>query len=153
MKRVILVLLVTFLMAIPVYADNFLDGVDAYNNKDYKEAIRLFRLAIDQGLAQAQNNLGSMYDSGQGVPQDYKEAIKWYRLSAEQGYAEAQYNLGVMYGYKIPQDFALAHMWFNLCVPSGDKDCVKHRNIVEKKMSKQQIEEAQEMALKWKSKK
>jgi len=60
--------------------------------QDYKEAIRLYRLSAEQGLAEAQNNLGSMYSKGQGVPQDYQEAVKWFRLSAEQGYAQAQFN-------------------------------------------------------------
>ncbi len=57
---------------------------------------RLFKLT-QQGYASAQNNLGYMYDQGQGVPQDYEQAIDWYRKAAEQGYAEAQCNLGSMY--------------------------------------------------------
>jgi len=56
----------------------------------------------DVGLAAAinagaQNNLGSMYLTGQGVPQDDAEAVKWYRLAAEQGDAAGQVGLGVMY--------------------------------------------------------
>jgi len=44
-------------------------------------------------------------------------------------------------------------MWFNLCGASGDVNCIDKRNIVEKKMTKQQIEKAQEMARNWKMKK
>ena len=80
-----------------VFADDYQDAKDAYERKDYKTAYRFFRLSAEQGLAQAQYNLGQMYYDGQGVPQDYKEAVKWYRLSAEQGYIAAQYNLGTMY--------------------------------------------------------
>ena len=65
--------------------------------QDYAEAVKWYRLAADQGYADAQNNLGVMYDQGQGVPQNYAEAVKWYRLAADQGDAAAQYNLGVMY--------------------------------------------------------
>ena len=54
------------------------------------------------------------------------------------------------YGQRVPQDYALAHMWWNICGSSGDKDCVKNRNIIEKKMSKQQIEKAQQLARNWK---
>ena len=87
--------------------------------------------------------------------QDYKEAVRLYRLSAEQGFAGAQYNLGVMYGkgLGVPQDYALAHMWFNLSGSNGNKGGVENRNIVEKRMTKQQIEKAQEMARNWKPKK
>jgi len=96
-----------------------------------------------------------MYDKGQGVPQDYKEAVKWYRLAAEQGYAYAQYHLGLIYyqGNKVHKDYALAHMWWNICGSSGDEGCVKNRNLVENDMSPQQIEKAQEMARNWKPKK
>ncbi len=37
----------------------------------------------------AQNNLGYMYDKGQGVPQNYIQAYKWITLAAAQGYARA----------------------------------------------------------------
>ena len=70
-------------------------GLEAYKSKDYKEAIRWFRKASEQGDAGAQSNLGVMYDNGQGVQQDYVQAVKWYRKAAEQGYADAQSNLGV----------------------------------------------------------
>ena len=44
----------------------------------------------------AQNNLGHMYFSGEGVPQDEAEAVRWFRLAATQGYAPAQSNLAAM---------------------------------------------------------
>ena len=83
-------------------------------------------------------------------------ASKWYRLfsaeRAERGDAGAQYNLGVRYdkGQGVPKDYVSAHMWFNLSGSNGYKDAVKNRNIVEEKMSKQQIEKAQELARNWK---
>ena len=39
----------------------------------------------EAGSAQAQYNLGLMYDNGEGVPEDDGEAVKWYRKAAEQG--------------------------------------------------------------------
>jgi TPR repeat protein len=36
--------------------------------QDYATAAKFYRLAAEQGNARAQNNLGSLYDSGQGVP-------------------------------------------------------------------------------------
>ena len=41
------------------------------------------RHAAEQGNADAQNNLGFMYDKGRGVQQDYAEAVRWYRLAAD----------------------------------------------------------------------
>ncbi|WP_231577635.1 tetratricopeptide repeat protein, partial [Treponema phagedenis] len=53
--------------------------------------------AAEQGFAWAQNNLGSMYDNGEGTAVDKNQAFYWYTKAAEQGVAEAQYNLGRMY--------------------------------------------------------
>ena len=67
----------------------------------------------------------------------------------------AQLNLGLMYaqGQGVPQDYVSAHMWFNLSGSNGHKKAVESRNILERKMTKQQIEKAQEMARNWKPKK
>ena len=134
--------------------DDFQDATDAYNRQDYETAYKLILPLAEQGDADAQFNLGYMYYAGQGVPQDYKEAVRLYRLSAEQGLAQAQYNLGLMYvnGLGVPQDYVLAHMWWNLSGSNGHKGAVENRNIVEKKMTKQQIEKAQELARNWKPK-
>ena len=101
--------------------DDFQDGFDAYKRKDYKTAYKLWLPLAEQGDADAQSNLGWMYENGQGVPQDYKEAVKWYRLSAEQGDAFTQNNLGMMYdnGQGVPQDYKEAVRWFHLSAEQG----------------------------------
>jgi uncharacterized protein len=68
--------------------------------------LKWYRKAADQGNANAQFNLGKMYDDGDGVPQDHAEALKWYLKAADQGNASAQFNLGKMYdnGQGVPQD-------------------------------------------------
>ena len=85
---------------------------DGTGVKDHTEAVRLYRLAADQGYAKAQCNLGVMYTDGTGtrVPQDRTEAARWFRLAADQGDAYGQYNLGVMYkrGTGVPQDYVEA---------------------------------------------
>ena len=51
------------------------------------------RQAADQGDAEAQYNLGVIYNNGEGVPKDDAEAVRWFQLAAEQGYAKAQFEL------------------------------------------------------------
>jgi len=41
---------------------------------DQKEAIRLYKLAIEQGH---QNNLAMCYENGEGVERDFKEALRF----------------------------------------------------------------------------
>ncbi len=60
-------------------------------------------------------------------------------------------------GRGVPQDYAQAHMWFNLAasrVPPGEgRDiAVKNRDIVAKTMTPAQISEAQKLAREWKPK-
>ena len=42
-----------------------------------------------QGDADAQNNLGCMYEQGRGVTQDAQETVRWFKKAAEQGQADA----------------------------------------------------------------
>ena len=128
------------------FAGELEDGVDAAFRDDPKEAVRLFRLSAKQGNVKAQYNLGYMYEIGKGVPQDYREAAKWFRVAAKKGLAQAKFKLGWMYanGRGVPQDYVLAHMWISLSGLQGYQDAIDGRNMVEKKMTPQQIEKAQE---------
>ncbi len=65
-------------------------------SQDDKQAVKWFRLAAEQGNADAQNNLGWVYANGLGIPKDLEEAVKWYRLAAEQGHDLARGNLDDM---------------------------------------------------------
>ena len=80
------------------------------------------RKAADQGDADAQYSLASLYDTGLGVPQDYAAAASWLRKAADQGHATAQYNLGVMYenGRGVPQDYAAAVSWYRKAANRGN---------------------------------
>jgi TPR repeat protein len=105
-----------------VTARAFTDAVEAYRRGDYATALRLLRPLADQGNANAQFRLGSMYYHGRGLPQDYAEAAKWYRLAADQGNANAQNNLGWSFynGHGVPQDYAEAAKWYRLAADQGN---------------------------------
>ncbi len=55
-----------------------------------QSSIQDVRTAADQGDAEAQHNLGVMYDKGQGVKQDDHLALSWYRKAADQGVTDAR---------------------------------------------------------------
>jgi TPR repeat protein len=92
------------------------DAKSALQRSDYAAALQILRPLADQGNANAQFNLGVIYDRGQGVPQDYAQAVAWYRKAAEQGDPFAQFNLCVMYAnsHGVTQDYIEALMWFLL---------------------------------------
>jgi TPR repeat protein len=107
------------LKALPQFVTN-IDGVDekgATVHPYYREPSR-----SPQGNALAQNNLGLLYDLGDGVPQDYAVARQWYEQSAAQNHAAAQFNLGLLYanGHGVPQDYAMARQWYEKAMAAGD---------------------------------
>jgi TPR repeat protein len=55
--------------------------------------------------------------------------VKTCRKAAEMGNPAAQYELAMMYqdGREVPQDYVLAHLWFNLAAAQGHLDARKLR--------------------------
>jgi hypothetical protein len=60
----------------------FNEGWAAYERSDYATALEELLPPANEGNAWAQFYLGTMYGSGNGVPQDYSKAAKWLRLAA-----------------------------------------------------------------------
>ena len=65
-------------------SDDLQKALTQYKLGDYATALRLVRPLAEQGMRDAQNNLGVMYQDGKGVPKNDKTAVKWYKLAAEQ---------------------------------------------------------------------
>lgn len=70
--------------------------------------------AAQQNHAEAQNNIGVMYEKAEGIPQDYAQAMTWYLKAASNGNANAKKNIGNLYYYGkgVPQDYAKAKEWY-----------------------------------------
>ena len=86
----------------------------------------------ERGFADAQYQLGRMYDSGLGVAVNKKEAFKWYSLSAEQGSIEAQYNLGLAYrfGVGVEQNFTKSLKWYKESASKGHSGAQYNLNLL-----------------------
>jgi TPR repeat protein len=123
-------------------------------SQDYGKARQWYEKGAAQGFAAAQNNLGSLYDNGRGVPQDYVKARQWWEQAAAQGSSEAQNNLGVLYddGQGVPQDYVRSYMWYNLAAAhlTGDgdkqKNAAKNRDEVVGRMIPAQVAEGQRLS-------
>jgi TPR repeat protein len=123
--------------------------------KDEAEAVKWFRKAAEQNVADAQFSLGVCYANGRGVTKDDAEAVKWFRKAAEQNLADAQYNLGVCYdsGEGVAKDEVEAYKWWLLAAGQGNDDAKYNMTIVENKMSREQIAEGQRLARDFKPRK
>jgi len=157
MSRAFRTILATFILVLsfrtPATAGPSDDALDAFVNRDYATALRLFRLAAaTKETPTAQFMLRVMYATGQGIPQNYAEAVKWYRLATDKGSADAQYNLGGMYatGQGVQQDYVNAYMWLSMSAAQDEQSAIKSRDLVARHMTRAQIAEAQKLAREWK---
>ena len=98
------------------------DRLTATQHRTIVKVLGAWKGAAEQGHAEAQFNLGAMYDEGQGVPQSYKEAAVWYRMAADQGHADAQFDLGAMYaqGLGMTKSDKEAAVWFRKAADQGN---------------------------------
>ena len=82
--------------------------------QNHREGVRWLRRAAEQEHAEAQEFLGNMYLSGEGVPLDRTEAVKWYREAADGEHPAAQLTLGNRYatGRGVHQDYQEARKWY-----------------------------------------
>jgi len=128
----VLILIISLLMAGPAIAGPLEDATKAYEHGDYKTAYRLFGPLAEQGLPEAQYNLGVMYRNGHGVPEDYVAAAKWCKKAAEQGHAPAQSRLGFMYkrGHGVPQDYAESAKWLGKAAEQEYAPAMYHLGIM-----------------------
>lgn len=80
--------------------------------------------AADQGIKEAQNNIGNAYRDGIGVPQNEDFAYTYYKMAAEQGLSDAQYNLGNHYrrAQGVDRDLGEAVRWYRAAADQN------HRN-------------------------
>lgn len=124
----------------------------AANRGDYfgRQILEDKRLA-DKGDAEAQYHIGESWLAGHGVVQDVDEGLRFLRKAADQGYVRAIRMFGYMYqkGWKVPQDFVLAHKWYNIAASFGDEKSRLERDAVARLMTLDQVAEAQKLAREW----
>ena len=83
-KNLIYFIYLTFLSS-TVLAEPFVAGLNAMDREHYATAFRAWKGLADNGEAEAQNNLGYLYQYGYGAKQSYTRAIRYYNLAADQG--------------------------------------------------------------------
>jgi len=133
---------------------NYQKGMKHYKPDDVAAAVRESKPLAEQGNADAQFNLGSLYYQGRGVPQDYSEAVRWMRKAAEQGHVFAQATLGSIHAEGvqgvIQKDYPQALMWFVFAAAQGDIEAMELRDAMASRMTPTQIAEAQKLAREFK---
>jgi len=88
---------------------HYLAAVEHYRERNFVAAAAGFRIAAEQGHAESQYMLSTMYDAGEGIAKDEAASAYWERKAGEQGHAYAQANLS--FRYYAANDFAEAFEW------------------------------------------
>lgn len=105
-----------------VNAGPYQDALAAQERGDHGPMYRLMRKFAERGVAEAQSQLGVLYNSGQGVTENHAEALRWFRKAAEQGYAFAQYSVGLYYNVGrggVTRDYVEAVRWYRKSAEQG----------------------------------
>ncbi|MFO1159395.1 MAG: tetratricopeptide repeat protein [Reyranellaceae bacterium] len=108
--------LVLLLSSYPIaaHAGPYEDGDAAFRARNYAAAFKLWQPLADDGHAEAQLGVATLYYSGLGVVMDYDLAFEWFSKAAAQGLPRANYMLGAMYrdgrGVREDHDKAIAYL-------------------------------------------
>lgn len=103
-------------------------GLQAYANKRYSDAISLLRPLADKGIARAQHKVGYMLFYGRGVSRDrragtaiIRKALPAITRFADEGRAWAQVDLGELHenGIAVPRDISESIFWYKIAAERG----------------------------------
>ena len=94
------------------------------NAGEHQQALAIYRSLAERGSAEAQLEIGRMYEQGHGVEQNDVEAALWLEKAALQGSVVAQYELGILHvaADSAVLDFARGHVWFRKAADQGHAD-------------------------------
>lgn len=116
----------------------------AYDRSDTASALRVWLPKAQEGDADAQVNVGEIYEKGPIGIADPMIAAQWYLKAAEQGSSRAQINLGYLYekGLGVKQDKAAAINWYRKASGLANAD-LQFATVLEADYQKQ-LEEIKE---------
>jgi TPR repeat protein len=117
---------------VPALAGSYEDGMAAFRNEDYAQALSLLMPFAKEGNAEAAYLIGEMYgprswgqkgENRNGVELDNAQAIHWWGEAAKMGHSEAQLKLGwwlLKGGDVVKQDEAAGMNWLLMAANQGE---------------------------------
>ena len=105
----------------------------------------------EQGDAEAQWRLGTLYRNGDGIRQSDSDAVEWFRRAAEQRFVPAISALGSQYwaGRGVPQDYAKAYVWYDVALAEGDANAESQLQDLSAELTPEEVANAHQQAKAW----
>lgn len=105
----------------PAFGAENIEGDLAFAKGEYSVAFSEWSAAAAAGDTSAMSSIGTLYDTGHGVPQDFTQALSWYLKAAEAGNTSAMFNAAVMFdnGRGTHIDRLEAIRWYGLAAQRG----------------------------------
>ena len=153
--------------SVPAIAQDLDVGKQAALRGDFAAALAELRPLAEQGVAEAQYGLGTLYRDGHGVARDNGQAAAWFSRAAEGGSWWAAFDLGMLYWGQIqasksggnalnqaPDDTLVrVHMWLGIAAVRENGGCVTAaaplRDVVAQSMTAEQVSAAEARTLTW----
>lgn len=147
----ILVLMLLVFRGVPAGAGDYYDGISAYNQGKFADAMAHWIGLANRGDAKAESSIGFLYYKGLGVPQNSAVAAQWFYRAAVQGQVEAQTFLGIMHlrGEGVPFNPVLSHMWCELAVSQGFDEALDCRETVTHMLTQNQLKESERLVVRF----
>lgn len=111
--------------------------------QDATRARQWYGRAAAAGNVKAMHNLAVLLTTDDGGPRNYATAAKLFARAAGYGLADSQFNLAILHenGLGVKRSTGEAYRWFALASEAGDKDAVRRREAVKRRLSPPIIEQ------------
>jgi TPR repeat protein len=151
-RRIFKILLLSvLLLPIHLYAQSamYLKATKLYNQKQYKEAFKLYEIMAKDNDHTALFSLGLMYSKGLGVPQNYLKAVDFYKRAILHGNTFAASNLGYLFatGTGVKKDLKKAFILYKFAAEKGNTKA--QRSIATMYYLGRGVKQNYQEALKW----
>lgn len=98
----------------------FVEACRLYEGHEFQEALRIFHMLAKERHIGAMNNIGAMYEAGEGVDKSLQKALYWYKKSVRAGGVAPIYNIADL--YRKSGNMRLSKKWFTRAVETKDGD-------------------------------
>ena len=107
MRKIYLTVIALSVIAFPLFADNMKDAYQQALERNYEQAIELYKKAYKQSEGISHGGLAAMWvgflneQGGHGIKKDLDEAIVWYKKAIDKTHYVAYGKLGSLYSSKL----------------------------------------------------